>query len=1668
MSEEKEKSVNFCKVWKKRKQTFLNRYNSFEDENLFEIKNVQITNKLSNTIYFRKYGNVNDKELNDYCYASKYRKDIAKLFILLYNIIIVINLITSIISLKINQINLYSSYITIKIKGIGISNIFYRNYRDHSSYFVPPDEVIINSISQIEVKSDYYFNETENEIKLSWNKEINSTHILFMHCSNITEIDLSNFNSSQVTNMSSMFHGCKSLTSINFRNFDTSKTKTLGCMFYDCSSLTSLDLSSFKTSQVALMQGVFYNCFSLETLYLSNFDTTQVRYMNKSFYNCSKLTILDLSNFKTSNVEDMEEMFRECSKLNSLNLSNFDTSKVTLMHYMFDKCSSLSILDISNFNTSKVENMIDIFRYCSSLKSLNLSNFDTSEVTNMWGMFAYCSELIIVDLSSFNTKKVTSMGHMFDGCKSLTSLNLSNFDTSNVINMEYMFNECEKLPSLNLSNFNTSNVNNMLWMFRFCYKLSSLNISNFNTSKVRNMRSMFLACKSLTSLNISNFDTSQVETMFNMFSNCLSLISLNISNFNTSKTNNINQMFCACPKLEFLDISSFDTSKIVVMNFLFSNCSSLISLDLSNFNTSEVISMKNMFYYCKSLKYLNINNFDTSKVTNFDCIFEGCSSLTSLNISNFNTSNVIIMHRMFYECSSLTSLDLSNFNTANVGQMNSMFQKCYSLVSLNLSSFYTPNVYFFQWMFNGSYNLEYINMENFDDSHTSLHQYGYHINNFLDYLPDNLVVCIKGNNNLIRNKLNSFKCHVIDCSNDWKLRQKKLIKINESCINNCNIKDEYNKIKCYENCTNGYLMNSNSFFNICKCDLDSCLLYTNSELNEELCNKLNHNFYPIQNDIINIEQYINCYKNPDGYYLDKDVSIYKKCFESCETCKIKGDNKTHNCLKCNFNYSIDINYNNYINCYKKCEYNYYIDNEFTFYCTNNDTCPNEYNKYIPKKNRCIYNCNDDDIYKYEYNNKCYKECPIIDLTISNNIDYYCEAVCNKEYYNKNIKVKYCLKNCDINEIEEISCTIKNLRNKTKSEKENKKIEIEEKNKLIKSVDSSMTSQKFNTSKVDSGEDITIQDDKMTITITTTENQKNNSENNNITVIDLGECETELRKFYNISNGKLIYMKKIDVIQEEMKIPKVEFDVYCKLYGQNLIKLNKSVCEKTKINIEVPVVIIGNIDKLNTSSRYFNDICYLTTSDDGTDMTLEDRKKKFINNKEMVCQDDCDFTEYDYNLKKAKCSCKVKETSLSFADMNVDTDQFFKNLKNIKQLVNIDILYCYKVLFKIKDILSNIGCFIMAGIIIFNLICIFIFYYSNQIDKIKILIDDIVLNIINNQLKLNKDIKKEKLLKKKKTNRKNGIISRKNNKSFIQINKLTTNNYNIKVENIKYKSNEMNIINTNNNTKVKNIIYNSNKKNIINSNKYKTSIEESINKKFIDKVNKVMEYTDEELNSLEYNLAIQYDKRTYFQYYISLLKTKHSFIFSFFNNNDYNSKIIKINLFFISFSIYYGINSFFFNDDTMHKIYESHGTFDLGYQLPQIIYSSLISILLNTILKLFSLSSDDICSLKQRKSKNDIKKVGNELFEKLKIKFGIYFFIGFIFLIFFWYYLSMFCAIYRNTQIHLIKDTLISFGLSFIYPFGIYFIPGIFRIPALSDPKKNKKYLYQFSSILQMI
>ena len=238
-----------------------------------------------------------------------------------------------------------------------------------------------------------------------------------------------------------------------------------------------------------------------------------------------------------------------------------------------------------------------------------------------------------------------------------------------------------------------------------------------------------------------------------------------------------------------------------------------------------------------------------------------------------------------------------------------------------------------------------------------------------------------------------------------------------------------------------------------------------------------------------------------------------------------------------------------------------------------------------------------------------------------------------------------------------------------------------------------------------------------------------------------------------------------------------------------------------------------------------------------------------------------------------------------------------------------------------------------------------------------------------------------------------------------------------------------------------------------------------NNKF--KYESIKNYTDNEINSLVYKEAIIIDNRTFFQYYISLLKSKHILIFSFYTN-DYNSKIIKITLFLFSFTLLYTVNALFFQDSTMHKIYEDYGAFNFIYQLPQILYSTIISSVITLIVKNLALIESNIIEIKKDKNIINNSEKLNKKLKWLKIKLNLFFIITFIFSIIFWYYLSCFCAVYKNTQIHLLKDTLLSFGLSLIYPFGLNILPGLFRIPALKKETKVGNGLYILSKIIQII
>ncbi len=202
-----------------------------------------------------------------------------------------------------------------------------------------------------------------------------------------------------------------------------------------------------------------------------------------------------------------------------------------------------------------------------------------------------------------------------------------------------------------------------------------------------------------------------------------------------------------------------------------------------------------------------------------------------------------------------------------------------------------------------------------------------------------------------------------------------------------------------------------------------------------------------------------------------------------------------------------------------------------------------------------------------------------------------------------------------------------------------------------------------------------------------------------------------------------------------------------------------------------------------------------------------------------------------------------------------------------------------------------------------------------------------------------------------------------------------------------------------------------------------------------------------------------------QYYWSLLKKKYLILFTFLPA-DYNLLLLKIGLFLISLSLYFTVNTMFYSDDTIHQNYEQKGKYNFIYQIPQILYSTIISAITNMILKKLSLSQNDFIKIKQSLDIEKIKAESKKVKKSLKIKFIVFIIISFILLLFFWYYISCFCSVFVNTQVPLIKDTLICFGLSMAYPFGLNLIPGIFRISSLK--KDDRKNLYTISKYLSLI
>ena len=765
--------------------------------------------------------------------------------------------------------------------------------------------------------------------------------------------------------------------------------------------------------------------------------------------------------------------------------------------------------------------------------------------------------------------------------------------------------------------------------------------------------------------------------------------------------------------------------------------------------------------------------------------------------------------------------------------------------------------------------------------------------------------------------MNQYECTQ---SNECPSQYNKFVISKKKCIDDCKNDDEY--IYDYNNNCLSECPENKKKYEEQKLCLDEC--YSEQFEYNNIC----YSDCPENTHRIFIERNRCIERVPENYYLDINDNIYKRCYETCKNCNQYGDANNNNCNECmsNFRFINDGPHYSSKNCYKKCTYNYYFDEKEQFMCTESSECPQGYDKLIMEKNKCIDLCIIDNKYQYEYNKICLEKCPSsTKIFIDEN---KCLEKCEQmqfEYYNK------CYKDCNlVDDGQKINCEFftKFAPNSSFSYHD----------ELIKTLQKSLKNG-LNTRNIDNGEDyITIVGNTL-YTITTTKNQKN-QKNNSVTTIDLNECEEKLKQEYNISKNDSLYILKIDFLAEY--VLKLEYEVYYNFSYNNLTKLNLNFCQGIKVDISIPKEIpINELDKYNQSSGLYTDICYTLTSESGTDKSLEDRRNEYKNNNMSVCEENCDFTQYNNETKKVICSCSIKTKLPLISEIKLDKKKLFSNFIDIRNIGNFKMLSCLNLLFNKNNIFKNSANYMLVILFILNIISIFNFIFHDY-KRIK---------------KYLKNKSKNKKNKNKKIFKNLTEINSKKNLPKVRINKKINNNK------IKYKYKNSNIL-IQKKTDLKKI-KREKTENIHKKNKHKKNkIINHMNKSNLHNKHNSNHYNDYEMNKLNYKNALKLDRSSFYQYYLSLLRTKHILIFSFFYHRDYNSSMIKIYMFFLTFSMNYVISAIFYSDSTMHQIYVDDGSFNITYQIPQMFYSFIISSALENILNILGLYESDIADFRK--------------------------------------------------------------------------------------------------------
>ena len=816
--------------------------------------------------------------------------------------------------------------------------------------------------------------------------------------------------------------------------------------------------------------------------------------------------------------------------------------------------------------------------------------------------------------------------------------------------------------------------------------------------------------------------------------------------------------------------------------------------------------------------------------------------------------------------------------------------------------------------------------------------------------------------------------------------------------------------------------------------------------------------------------YSDCYdKNtvPTYFYFNSESNIYEECFESCKSCYGRGDQTDNNCSSCKENYIFKPGIKNTRNCVIKCNYYYYYSMIGKYFCTYNYHCPEKINLVIEDKNQCIYDCNIDDEYKYQYNGECLKKCPE-----------------NSEPNSKN----QCI---DLN-TEKCILTIKSIKMKGLS--------------INSSIIDEMVKTYANEFYYTNNHISQFVTNNFSILFF-----KNKSclfeFNLNSSIIDYDECLSKIIEYYGIFYP---IVTVVDIIGK-VNNPSTKYAFFNPING---VKLKTSFCKNTFIGVKKRIFSLyikdkydwlsqQNIDFYNLNSPFYINICFHYKSYNNKDIILTDRIIEYFPNS-TLCEDDCEYKGTNLSSLTVRCECKYNDINYNLINTNILEDDMIKQnrdellnnmLKKIEKHTSIKnhVWSCYKNIIIFKYFISNIGGDFVIILFLIQIICFILLIYNdylNKLIKFILIVTNLYVNYRKRKNKIRKndyhqnnkmDSKNKNRIRDEKEKTKNNLKTTPENTKEKKYKKEKNNNFS-KLKKIEMKekvniSSSMDISKRtleNVNKEPKNI---ENKKEI---NKRKNSIITLNSINYLYKLNNngdnftekdMKKYLSTSPDEMDFHNALIKDKSSFCVFLLNKIVKKQIIINTFFIKDETIPIYLKLFLFTLYIDLYFLGNAMIYSQEEIRMLYHLNHKEYLYYFIERFIAKIFICFtitnIINFVLELFLTEKQSIKTILKREKNNEkvLRNEINKLIKSIKIRYILFIIINLIIKVLSWFMIFCFNDAYPYTQYDWFLQSASIFIISQIISVAIAFIETCLRFFAIKYKIEGifdlSKYLNNF-------